>query len=163
MLIGETVHRRLDATDMAIRLTVGKDTFTSNYEIYAFKGQKNQALSVLIKSYCYNDCAGVKKYNMLPLVYVFNKSGRFLTMPIRSYENKKEFKGLGYYFFIQGKGELQLPETGAYYILVASDNRVSGKEVKKIYIPNTEFIFPAGYAVRGYPFGEFYLQMRTKK
>ncbi|MCP4022214.1 MAG: hypothetical protein GY729_10260 [Desulfobacteraceae bacterium] len=158
--MGSTIERNVDTTDMTISLTLGKESFQSYYEAYQFEGQKDQTYNLTIKSYCYNNCAGAKKYNMLPLVYVFNKSETFKTMALTSYENQKGFKGLGFYFYILGQGKFTVPESGTFYILVAADNRISGKKLKKIHIPGTELFFPDGYSVKGYPMGEFDLVLK---
>jgi hypothetical protein len=100
--------------------------YRSNFELYQFHSEENQEYNIIVETF-QNQKIGFDKYFMFPLVYLLDANGNILNCNPTTITFKDE---LIHFFRLNYEGMIKKRDN--YFILVGSDNRVSGQTFAKL-------------------------------
>lgn len=132
--------------------------YRSNFELYQFHSEENQEYKIIVETF-QNQKIGFDKYFMVPIVYLLDANGNILNSNPTSITFEDE---LVHFFRLNYEGLIK--ERDNYFILIGSDNRVSGQTFSKLHlVSNGNFSSPGIILDQvGSPTGNYNLTLSLK-
>jgi len=118
---------RIDKNDPKGTWTVDGDTFPSNYEAFRFQAEAGKTVDFEVSVYT---TALMPKKTMVPLGFVLAPDNTVVPFAAESLRLAKVFGKSSHE--LRASWQLVPPSTGTYYLIVAADSRLVGKDVASV-------------------------------
>ena len=120
------VRFKIDSNDPVINL----DGIRSFYKVFEITGVKDKSIEIKTISHIKTTLAGGLGpiYVVWPRVFILDETGKILSDAMEDGKTSRAAYGMGPMQY-EATWKAEIPQSGKYYVLVTSDNRVLDKEV----------------------------------